>query len=201
MPADAVLGLLRRHDPARALEPLDTAARDRLRATIVAAALRRSRRRVHRAVLVGAVAAVVLAAGGWTLYETVFAGPTAADVRTDFAQVMRTIPLPPGAHFRVPDLDEQGVYPEPETQARVNALLQATCAWFSYWRAGDPGARASALRAETRIRALMPVHREGMPEDAGGFDVTSFQAYDAIVAAQRRGDGAPTAEYLRANCS
>jgi hypothetical protein len=46
----------------------------------------------------------------------------------------------------------------------------------------------------------MPVHREGMSEDAGGFDATSFKVYDAIVATQRRGDPAPTASYLRANC-
>jgi hypothetical protein len=141
----------------------------------------------------------VLAAGGWTVYETVFAGPTAQDVRGDFAEVTRTIPLPPGAHWRLPDLDERGVYPGP--QARTIALLQATCAWFGFWRGGDQAQRVSALRAEARIRTLMPVHREGMPEDAGGFDVTSFQAFDAIMAAQRRGDPAPTASYLRANCS
>jgi hypothetical protein len=199
MPADAVLELIERHDPARGLEPLDAAARERLCAAIVSAPLPRSRPRRRRAVLVGAVAAAVLAAGGWTLYETVLGDPTAQDVRADFARVTRAIPLPPGAHWRVPDLDEQGVYPGP--QARMIALLQSTCAWFAYWRAGDhPGERESALRVEGRIRTLMPVHREGMPEDAGGFDATSFQAYDAIVAAQRRGDPAPTTSYLRANC-
>jgi hypothetical protein len=198
MPAEAVLELLRRNDPARGLEPLDAAARERVRAAIVAAPLPRPRPRFGRAVLVAAVAAAVLAAGGWTLYKAVFAGPTAQDVRSDFARVTRTIQLPPGARWRVPSLDEQGVYPGP--QARIIALLQATCAWFAYWRTGDAGERASALSAETRIRGLMPVHREGMSEDAGGFDATSFQAYDAIVAAQRRGDPAPTAVYLRANC-
>jgi hypothetical protein len=198
MPADAVLDLLRRHDPASGLEPLDPGGRERVRAAIVAAPLPRSRPRLRRAALVAAVAAAVLAAGGWTLYETVFAGPTAQDVRSDFGRVTRTIPLPPGARWHVPDLDEQGVYPGP--QARMIALLQATCAWFGYWRQGGPGERASALGAESRIRALMPVHREGMPEDAGGFDATSLRAYDAIVAAQRRGDPAPTDSYLRANC-
>jgi hypothetical protein len=198
MPAEAVLELLRRNDPAQGLEPLDAAAHERVRAAIVAAPLLPPRPRFGRAVLVAAVAAAVLAAGGWTLYEAVFAGPTAQDVRSDFARVTRTIPLPPGARWRVPDLDERGLYPGP--QARTIALLQATCAWFAYWRAGDVGERASALRAETRIRTLMPVHREGMSEDAGGFDATSFQAYDAIVAAQRQGDPAPTASYLRANC-
>lgn len=198
MPADAVLDLLQRHDPARRLEPLDAAGRERVRAAIVAAPLPRSRPRRRRVALVAAVAAVLLAAGGWTLYQTVFAGPTAQDVRDDFARVTRTIPLPPASRWHVPDLDERGVYPGP--QARMIALLQATCAWFGYWRAGDPAERTAALGGEARIRELMPLHREGMPEDAGGFDVTSFQAYDAIVAAQRRGDPSPTAQYLRANC-
>jgi hypothetical protein len=39
-----------------------------------------------------------------------------------------------------------------------------------------------------------------MPEDAGGFDASSFRSYNAIMAAQRRGDPAPTVSYLRANC-
>jgi hypothetical protein len=198
MPADAATDLLRRNDPARGLEPLDAAALERVRAAIVAAPLPRSRPVARRVLLVAAISAAVFAVGGWTLYETVFAGPTARDVRSDFAAVTRTIPLPPGARWHAPVLDEQGVYPGPA--ARTIALLQATCAWFGYWREADSAERASALRAEARIRELMPVHRAGMPEDADGFDSTSFEAYDAIVAAQHRGDPAPTDTYLRANC-
>jgi hypothetical protein len=198
MSADAVLELLRRSDPARELPPLDAGSRERVRAAVVAAPLRSARPRVRRALVVAGVAAAVLAACGWTLYETVFAGPTAQDVQSEFRVVTRAVPLPPGAHWRVPRLDEHGVYPGP--QARMIAVLQATCAWFDYWRAGDPQQRALALRAEGRIRALMPVHRAGASEDAGGFDASSFDAYDAIVAAQRQGDPAPTAGYLRANC-
>jgi hypothetical protein len=196
MSADIVLDVLRRSDPARELAPLVADARARVRAAIVAAPLPSARPRLRRSLALAAVAVAMLAAGGWTVYETVFAGPTAQDVRSDFAAVTRTIPLPPGARWRTPSLEEQGVYPGP--QARMIAILQATCAWFAYWRAGDGAQRLSALHAEARIRILMPVHRE--PEDAGGFDASSFGAFDAIVAAQQRGDPAPTSSYLRANC-
>jgi hypothetical protein len=50
------------------------------------------------------------------------------------------------------------------------------------------------------LRGLMPVHRAGDSEGAGGFDASSLAAWDALVAHAAAGDPALARQYLRANC-
>jgi hypothetical protein len=205
MPAD-VLALVRAHDPARTLAPATPEEREGLRRSVVAtptAPYRRARRRPLRAaalVVAATVAALALAAAGWAVYASVFGTP--AQVRREFAAETARIPLPPGAWWRAPDLDEHGLYGG--RAGRMAALGQATCAWFGYWdrgfRRGDGTQTRAAVAGFGHVRALMPLHPDGAPEDVGGYDAGSLAALDRILAAQRAGEPGPTEQYLRANC-
>jgi len=197
MPAD-VLDLLRRSDPARGLEPF--AGREALLRSILAAPVPRTRPSRRLLVVAVGLALAACIAGGWTAYQAVF-GPTANDVRRDFAVVTRDIPLPPGATWREPSLDEQGIYPGPA--ALMTALLQATCAWTSDWNAAYAAGDTARMRADAagfaEVRRRMPLHR-GTLEDTGGFDAGSLAAYDALLAGMAHGRPALVRQYLRANC-
>jgi len=197
MPAD-VLDLLRRSDPARGLEPF--AGREALLGSILAEAKPAPRPTRRLLVAFAALAAVACLAGGWTVYRAVF-GPTASDVRRDFAVVTRDIPLPPGATWSEPSLDEQGIYPGPA--ALMMALFQATCAWTSDWNAAYAAGDTARMRADAagfaEVRRRMPLHR-GTLEDTGGFDAASLQAYDAMLTGMAHGRPALVRQYLRANC-
>jgi hypothetical protein len=201
MPAPDVLELLRQHDPARELLPAPAAARERLRRFIVAThvpgPVRPARRRYRRIVLVAAVGALGLAAAGWGFYSAVLDTPET--VRSDFADVTGTIPLPPGASWEQPNLDEDALYGR--QAGLMLALYQATCAWLGYWSDGTPSQRAEAISGFRQIRTLMPLHRKGAPEEAGGFDAGSLRHYDALIADMRRGDPTRVEQYLLANCS
>jgi hypothetical protein len=198
MPAD-VLDLLRRSDPARGLEPF--AGREALLGSIVSTRPERAPR-PRRGLLVAfaLLAAVACLAGGWTVYRAVF-GPTANDVRRDFAVVTRDIPLPPGVAWTDPDLDEQGIYPGPA--ALMMALFQATCAWTSDWNAAYAAGDTARMRADAEgfaeVRRRMPLHR-GTLEDTGGFDAASLAAFDAMLADMRAGRPGSVRQELRANC-
>jgi len=198
-----VLELVRAHDPAGTLPPAPDAEREALRLRVLATPVRTARRRRARPLAVAfaaLVSALALATAGWGVYETVF--QTADDVRSDFTVESAKIPLPPGAHWQEPSLDEQGLYVGPA--AKMFALWQATCIWFEEWdaayRSGDePGMAAAAVGFE-RVRALMPLHPEGASEDVGGYDAASLAHYDRILREQRRGEPLNTEQYLVANC-
>lgn len=198
-----VLELVRAHDPARALPPAPDAPREALRLRIIATPVRSTRTRRARPLAVAfavLVAALALATAGWGVYESVF--HTADDVRSDFVVESAKIPLPPGAHWQQPNLDEQGLYTGPA--AKMFALWQATCIWFEEWdtafRSGDEPRMAAAAAGFERVRALMPLHPEGASEDVGGYDDSSLALYDRILREQRRGEPLNTEQYLIANC-
>jgi hypothetical protein len=206
MPASS-LERLWAHDPARGLSPLDRVQRDRLRHAIAVTpvhatvALRPNRVRRPAVVLVAATAgALLFATAGWAVYETVFS--TAAQVRDDFAVWSDRIELPPGAAWQRPSLEEQGLYGL--RAAQMIALDQATCAWFRYWEHGFERSDSVRMRAAAvgaaRVRAAMPPHPAGAPEEAGGYDASALDAVDAIIAEQRLGRARLTEQYLRANC-
>lgn len=200
MPAPDLLELLRRNDPARGLPAAPADARERLRQAIVAeqvpARSRRTSRRRLRLVLVAAVLALVLAAAGWGLQSSLL--DTAETVRGDFAEVTATIPLPPGAAWEEPDLDENGWYGQ--EAALMMAHWQATCAWFQHWNEGDSAQRAEALAGFERLRATMQPRRPGAREDEGGHHASSLRGYDAAIAEMKRGEPTLVRQYLRANC-
>jgi hypothetical protein len=202
MSVESSLGLLRAQDPARSLPALPADTTDRLRTQIVAVSPRKrpARRRLVVALAVGA-ATLLFAATGWAVHQGFF--QTAADVRSDFATVTKNITLPPGAVWKTPNLDEQGVYPG-KRAAEVLAYLQATCAWLSYWddaHKTDATARMrSAVAGFVLVRAAMPFHPDGASEDVSGFDQGTLALYDRVIARQRANDATLTEQYLQANC-
>jgi hypothetical protein len=141
--------------------------------------------------------ALALAAGGWALQSAVFS--TSETVRDDFADVTTAIPLPPGAAWQGPSLDEDALYGQ--RAALMLALGQASCAWLEYWSDGDSAQRAEALTGLRQVRALMPLHRPGEPEEAGGYDAGSLRFFDRMIAEAGRGETATVEQYLAANCS
>ena len=63
-----------------------------------------------------------------------------------------------------------------------------------------PRSAGDAVHGMRELRAVMPVHRPGDSEDAGGFDASSLDAWDALVAGAAAGDPTLPRQYLRANC-
>jgi hypothetical protein len=151
------------------------------------------------------VIAVIVLGAGFTIYRTAFESGSADDVRTSFATVRNTVPLPPGITWQQLNLDGNGVYAgNPDRTALMMALFQAQCAWAGYWddahTAGDAGRAAQGVQGMRELRPLMPLHRPGESEDTGGFDASSLDAWDALVASAAAGDPGPARQYLRANC-
>src|SRR4051794_13673365 len=170
MRADDVLDLVRAHDPAAELPPVDPARRETLRLRVLSTPLpdaARRRRRPQRllAVAVGCVMSLLLAGAGWAIHARMFL--SASEVRSDFRAETASIPLPPGARWTTPSLDEAGVYAGPA--AKMYALDRATCAWLAYWNDGferrDEAQMTDARAGFVRVRALMPLHEAGASED------------------------------------
>jgi hypothetical protein len=59
--------------------------------------------------------------------------------------------------------------------------------------------RAPGL-ADRRIQSLLPLHPEGAPEEAGGYDAGSLRLYDRLIAEADRGGATAVRRYLRASC-
>jgi hypothetical protein len=202
MSAD-LLDVLRASDPAAGL-PRDASARERLRRTVLSTpvpedGVRPSRRRLVVVACALALAGLV-AAAGWTAVAGRLTGPEPA--RSEFRDAQELLTLPAGAHWVEPQLPADALYGR--YAGLIAALGQATCAWFREWdaadRAGDRGREAAAERSVDRIRGLMPVHRPGDPEEAGGYDAASLAFFDRIVAAARAGRTSGLRGYVRANC-
>lgn len=208
MPAD-LRTRLAAADPARELAPIAPAESDRLRRSIAGATTPRSavrtRSRTPNLLLAAALIAVSVLAAGFTVYRAAFESGSADDVRSSFATVRDTVPLPPGATWHGLNLDPDAVYAgNTDRTGLMMALDQAQCAWVGYWddadRSGDAGAATEGVRGMRELRGLMPVHHPGDSEDAGGFDASSLDAWDALVASAAAGDSTLARQYLRANC-
>ena len=201
--AHDVITLLRRHDPASALRPLPEteagAMRDAILRSPAAVHGRRLRRRWR---LAAVAAAAVTLVGGATVYSSITGDDTAPTVRREYAKVKRTIDLPPGVHWRRLALPANALFGQ--SFALEFALGQAQCAWYGHWiaaaRAGDDAGVARSYAEAVRLRRMMPLHRAGQMEDAGGYTRGSLVATDREIAAAHRGDFALLRRYLRANC-
>jgi hypothetical protein len=198
--------LLSAHDPAKNLAPLDAGALESLRRAIVssppvAVDARRTRLPRRRALVFALVMvlALVFTATGWGIYSIFH---TAAEVRHDFSGEAAKIELPPGATWHRPKLDDNSLYGG--RTAQMQALSQATCAWIAYWvdgyRSHDTAQMQAAFHGFERVRAVMPVHHEGESEDVGGYDASSLQWFDGILAQERAGNPHPAEQHLKANC-
>lgn len=119
-------------------------------------------------------------------------------MRSDFEDVTKTIPLPPGATWKDPNLDENGLYGQ--RAGLMHALYQAECAWWRYWDEGDAAQKAEALAGFRQVRTLMPLHPDGASEDVGGYDDSSLRFIDQMIAEAARGDGTNVRQFLLANC-
>jgi hypothetical protein len=206
MPDRDLARLLRAHDPARSLAPADAGALESLRRAIVSSPLiaadsrktRLPRRRVLAVALVMALA-LVFTATGWGIYSIFH---TAAEVRHDFNGEAAKIELPPGATWHQPNLDDNAIYGG--RAAQMQALSQATCAWIAYWvdgyRSHDVAQMQAGFHGFERVRAAMPLHHEGESEDVGGYDASSLQWFDRILAQERAGNPRPAEQHLKANC-
>ncbi|MFI5048881.1 MAG: hypothetical protein ACHQEA_03320 [Gaiellales bacterium] len=209
MPAD-IRARLAAADPARELRPIEAGDSDLLLRSIIGATTprvvrRRTRARSSRLLLAAALLAVLLVGAGFTAYRVAFESGTAGDVRRSFATVRDTVPLPPGTTWHELNLDPDGIYAgSPDRTALVMALFQAQCAWVGYWDAADRGGDATqagnAVHGMQELRSVMPVHHPGDSEDMGGFDDSSLDAWDALVAGAAAGDPTLPRQYLRANC-
>jgi hypothetical protein len=123
-------------------------------------------------------------------------------VRREYAAVKRTIDLPPGAHWRPLSLPANAVFGK--NFALELAIGQAQCAWYGHWRTaartGDDAAVARSYSEALQLRRMMPLHRPGQLEDAGGYTRGSLRVTDREIAAAHRGDFALVSRFLLANC-
>jgi hypothetical protein len=186
---------------------------DELRAQMATVALdegratqRPRRRRKHRVVLVAAAAVAVALLGavavrslapqpvapepsslptGAALLALEKIGPTQRQYRATQA----LIELPPGAQWRklrLPGHRNFGL-----NTGLIYALDYAKYAWFREWiaaaQAGDRQRIAAAGAALAGIRQLMPLWREGLPEDWGGYSQDEFWLFDRVIADAQAG--------------
>ena len=201
--AHDVITLLRRHDPAAALRPLPEAEAGAMRAAILCSPAAVHGRRLRRRWPVAAVAAAAVAlVGGATVYSSIAGDDTAPTVRREYAEVKRTIDLPPGAHWRPLSLPANAVFGK--RYALTFAIGQAQCAWYGHWiaaaRSGDDAGLARSYAEAVRLRRMMPLHRAGQLEDAGGYTRGTLRETDREIAAAHGGEFAPLRQFLRANC-
>lgn len=198
-----VITLLRRHDPAAALRPLPEAEAGAMRDVILGSPTAAQGRRLRRRWPLAAVAAAAVAlVGGATVYSSIAGDDAAPTVRRQYAAVKRTIDLPPGVHWRRLALPADSVFGR--YYALEFALGQAQCAWYGHWisaaRAGDDTGVARSYVEAVRLRRMMPLHRAGQLEDAGGYTRATLRETDRQIAAAHGGDLAPLRQFLQANC-
>ena len=68
------------------------------------------------------------------------------------------------------------------------------------WFFGDGAGVARSYAEAVRLRRMMPLHRAGQLEDAGGYTRGTLRETDRQIAAAHHGAFAPLREFLRANC-
>ena len=199
--AHDLIPTLRRHDPAAALRPLPEAEAGAMRAAILRSPAPAGNRR-RRWPIAAAIAAAALLAGGATVYSSISTDDSAPTVRRQYTAVKRTIDLPAGSHWQPIDVPANSLYGK--HYALEFALGQAQCAWYGHWvgaaQAGDDAAVARSYAEALRLRRMMPLHRPGELEDAGGYTRGALAATDREIAAAHRGDFGLLREFLRANC-
>jgi hypothetical protein len=216
-------------DPARYMPATDSAMREATRQRVLATALEgrvaargsghesrmeyarterdmaersHNPRRVRRGVVLAVIAVLLLlvapATGAWA-YFTYFSGPET--VMDEFRQAQKDMPLPDGVEWVEPDLPADALYGS--KMGFIAAWSQAFDAWLGEWvaahDAGDTAREQTAIAAAEHLIGLAPVHKEGDPEEAGGFVQQSIAWMQGMVDRGKQGDLSGIEEYLAAN--
>lgn len=216
--SDQVIKALRGADPARSMPAESTALREATRESILSsdagkmgtdakATSRPSRRR--RLVIVGFVTALfvmVVAVGGAWAYFSYY-----VDARTalgDFHAAQSEFTLPPGVHWKDPNLPTDSYYGTHE--GWLQAWFQSTGAWLNEWLsardANDASRKKAAAAAMDHLISIMPVWTQAEYKKTGGengsswgIDETGAAGYRSMVKAAKRGDFSEIESYLKAN--
>jgi hypothetical protein len=208
---DTVIERLRSVDPARQMPTASEAAVEATRERIVtspvdtesarsrqAARRPRGRRALVVALALALVVVVLPAAGAWAYFSYFMDRPTAID---EFHAAEGQMPLPAGAAWVEPSLPEDAVYGS--HLGFIAAWGQATNAWLREWvaadEAGDGPRVQAAIAAVQRLIQIAPVHKDGDPEEAGGFVKESIAFFQGMVDRGKQGDFSTIKEYLAAN--
>lgn len=204
---DQLLEVLRTVDPARTM-PADAdvareVIRERILATTVAGTQDRpadAARGVHTRrrmlVVIAAALIAVIPLGGWTYYSYF---TDRATVLREFRSAQPEMPLPAGATWTTPDLPNDAVYGS--KYGYIEAWTQSTHAWMREWLtahdAGDSAREQEAIAAIERQIGLQPLHRDGDPEEAGGFDQSAVDHMQSLLDQMKAGDATAIEEYLQ----
>jgi hypothetical protein len=198
-------------DPALRMPPMSPNIREATRTAILAsdphgsrAAQRpvrttaRARRRIAIVLAAAALLIAVPAGGAWA-YISYFTGPQT--VMDEFRDAEEHIALPAGYSWNAPDLPDRAVFGS--RMGLVAAVGQAIDAWFQEMltahQSGDIQREQAAFAGVERVIAIAPVHKEGDPEEAGGFVEQSIQYFYDLVGQARQGDYSGIQEFLAAN--
>jgi hypothetical protein len=208
---DRLIEQLRAVDPALRMPPEATSVRETTREGILNSGPGPLSRTSHsrptstraRRGLVVAVASVLLvlavpAAGAWA-YFTYFTGPET--VMDEFHAAQEDMLLPAGAQWVEPNLPDGAVFGS--RLGFIAAWGQATNAWLREWVAAhaaqDDAREQAAIASVERMISIAPVHKDGDPEEAGGFVKESIDYFKGMVEAARAGDFSGIEDYLQAN--
>lgn len=205
-------------DPAATMPETASDDRERLRRAIVAtpiAARGRYPRQWQRPrlALVLAVGGATIALGGTAVWAaTVMLAPPAppptpaVDAVEGPSQVLREytlwttkLPLPPGASWGKLDFPAEGIAVSGNTGVMA-AMEQAIGQWakecIAAGSAGDSQRVAAAIAALRQIRAIMPVFKQGMSENQGGYMRWQLLELDTAIDAASKGNYAPLGSFV-----
>jgi hypothetical protein len=207
---DRLIGTIRAADPARTMPPLSSWTREATRESILANAAddRQARRsavprssRVRRLTLVAFAAAILVVAiptGAWAYFSYFSDRQTVVD---EFYAAQQEMPLPAGAAWTQPDLPADAVFGS--RLGYIAAWGQSSNAWLREWAAAhdarDVTREQTAVGAVERLISLMPLHKDGDPEEAGGFVKESVTFFRNLVDKAKHGDFSAIEEYLQTN--
>jgi hypothetical protein len=141
---------------------------------------------------------VAIPAAAWAYVSYFSDRQTALD---EFHTAQQQMPLPAGATWTEPDLPADAVFGS--KLGFIAAWGQSTNAWLGEWliahAAQDSAREQTAIAAVERQIALMPLHKDGDPEEAGGFVKESITFFQGLVDRGKQGDMTGIEDYLQAN--
>ena len=209
--SDQLIETLRAADPARRMPAESAAAREATRESVLASradtaprahSLPAPRSALRRRLVVVALAAalliVVIPSAAWAYFSYFGDRETVLD---EYHAAQKQMSLPAGATWKEPDLPADAVYGS--RAGYIAAWAQSTDAWLREWvaarDAGDASRQQDAITAVDRQISLMPLHKDGDPEEAGGFVKESLTYFQGLVDKAKQGDFWGIEEYLQAN--
>ncbi len=207
---DQLTATIRAADPARTMPPASSAVREATRQRVLATAAEdRQRRplaaphgsRTRRLALVAVAAAllvVAIPAGAWAYFSYFNDRPAVMD---EFHAAQQQMPLPAGATWTDPDLPANAIFGS--RLGYIAAWGQSWNAWLREWvaahDAGDLTRQQAAAAAVQRLITLVPLHKDGDPEEAGGFVKESVAFFQSMVDKAKQGDFSAIEESLQSN--